>query len=148
MFDPALNSTYIALILKVSNAASVSDYRPINLCNVVYKIFAKALANRLKVVLPAIISPQQSAFVPGCLILDNMLVAYEALHTMHTRMRGKKGFIAIKVDMSKAYDWVEWGFLEEIMCKLGFDELWIARVMTCVSTMSYSTYKWYYNGKY
>jgi hypothetical protein len=138
IFDPALNSTHIALIPKVSNAAFVSDFCPISLCNVVYKIFAKILANRLKMVLPAIISPQQSAFVPGWLITDNILVAHETIHTMSTRVRGKKGFMAIKVDISKAYDRVKWAFLEGIMSKLGFNEVWISRVMTCVTTMSYS----------
>jgi len=58
IFDPALNSTHIALIPKLSNAVSVCDFRPISLCNVAYKIFAKFLANRLKVVLPTIILPQ------------------------------------------------------------------------------------------
>jgi hypothetical protein len=138
IFNPALNSTHIALIPKLPNAVSVSDFCPISLCNVVYKIFAKVLANKLKVVLPAIILPQQSAFVPGHLITDNILVAYEALHTMKTRMRGKKGYMSIKIDISKAYDRVEWAFLEGIMRRMGFDEVWIARVMVCVSTVSYS----------
>jgi hypothetical protein len=97
MFDPALNSTHIALIPKVSNAAIVFEYRPIILCNVTYKIIAKVLANGLKVVLPTIISQQQSAFVPGRLISENIIVAYEALHTMNSRMRGKKEYMAIKV---------------------------------------------------
>lgn len=113
-------------------------FRPISLCNVAYKIIAKVLANRLKVVLPDIISRQQSAFVPGRLISDNIIVAYEALHTMNTWMRGKKGYMAINVDMSKTYDMMEWEFLEEIMRKLGFDELWILRVMACVTTVTYS----------
>lgn len=65
-------------------------------------------------------------------------MAHEALHTVNSQMRGKKWCMAIKVDMSKAYDRVEWEFLEAIMCKLGFDELWIARVMVCVSTVAYS----------
>jgi hypothetical protein len=79
------------------------------------------LANRLKKVLPHIISPNQSAFIPGRLISDNVLVAFEALQTMDTRMTGRKGFMALKLDMRKAYDRVEWDFLEAIMMKLGFD---------------------------
>jgi hypothetical protein len=85
-----------------------------------YKIIAKILANKLKQVLAEIISKQQSAFVPGRLITDNVLVAYKALHTMSTRMKGRKGYMAIKLDMSKAYDRMEWAFLEAMMRSLGF----------------------------
>jgi hypothetical protein len=137
-FDPSINSTYIALIPKVTGAVFVNEFWPISLCNVVYKIMAKALANQLKGILPRIISKHQSAFVPGRLISDNVLVAYEALHTMATRMKGKKSYMAIKVDMSKAYDRVEWGFLEGVMRKLGFDERWISIIITCVTMVSYS----------
>jgi len=66
------------------------------------------------------------------------LVAFEALHTMFSRMKGKKGFMAIKVDMSKAYDRVEWAFLEAIMHKLDFAQRWISMIIQCVSTVSYS----------
>jgi len=89
--DLAFNSTFIVLIPKLQAAISVDEYRPISLCNVLYKIVAKVLANRLKQVLPTVISPNQSVFVLGHLIIDNILVAYEALHTMNTRMRGKRG---------------------------------------------------------
>jgi len=92
IFDPSLNLTYLALIPKKSNAVLVSDFRPISLCSVLNKIISKAIANKLKLVLDQIISLFQSAFVPGCLIMDNILVAYEAFHTMSTHMKGKKGY--------------------------------------------------------
>ena len=121
---PPLNHTFIVLILKIKNPIKVSDFRPISLCNVIYKIIAKVLANRLKQILPQIISPTQNAFVPRRLITDNVLVAYEVLHAMQGRKKGKTGALSLKLDVSKAYDRVEWDFLKRVMIKMGFPEVW------------------------
>ena len=116
----------------------MSDYRPISLCNVIYKIISKVMSNRLKQILPQLISPTQSAFVPSSLITDNVLVAYKTLHSMHRRKSGKKCSIALKLDISKAYDRIKWDFLKNIMLRLGFPGAWIDQVMTCVSSSSFS----------
>ena len=86
----------------------MSDFRLISLYNVIYNIISKVLENRLKQVFPHIILPTQSAFVPGRLITDNVLVAYETLHTVHAKKKGKKGTLALKLYINKAYDRVEW----------------------------------------
>lgn len=136
--DESLNATNIALIPKIPNPDAVSDFRPISLCNILYKLISKILANRIKKVLPTIISSTQSAFIPRRLITDNITATYETMHTMQTNMWSKMGYMGIKLDMSKAYDRVEWPFLEAIMGKLGFSDWWIKLIMSCVPSVSYS----------
>jgi hypothetical protein len=126
------NITTIVLIPKVNNPESVTHFCPICLCNVLYKLISKVLANRLKVLLPHIISQTQSAFIPGRLITDNVLLAYEITHMMHKIKGGSDSLVAVKLDMSKAYDRMEWSFMEMIMEKMGFVEAWIKLVMNYV----------------
>ncbi|KAL5856494.1 hypothetical protein ACOSQ3_003952 [Xanthoceras sorbifolium] len=114
-----MGEAIVALIPKVKTPVRVSDFRPISLCNVTYKLVAKVLANRLKLVLGDVVDSSQSAFVPGRLITDNVVVGFECLHHLIGCKRGPKGFAAFKLDMSKAYDRVEWVFLDKNHVKTG-----------------------------
>jgi len=88
-FPNGLNETYICLIPKVKCPQKITEFRPISLCNVIYKIVAKILANRLKKILPDVISESQSAFVPGRQITDNVIAAFETMHSIDQRRKGK-----------------------------------------------------------
>lgn len=132
-----VNSTVLVLIPKVKNPQELPQFRPIALCNVLYKICSKVIANRLRLVLDDIISEEQSAFVPGWLITDNVLVAYENIHYLKKK-KGKTGAYAVKLDMAKAYDRVEWNYLRCIMIKLGFREALVKLIMKCVETVRFS----------
>lgn len=98
----------------------ITKFRPISLCNVIYKIISKVVANRLKRILVVVINELQSAFVLGRLITNNVLVAFETMHCIDQRKKGKEALMAIKLNMSKAYDKVEWVYLEAMMRKIGF----------------------------
>ena len=134
---PKLNKTNISLIPKINNPKRMTDFHPISLCNVVYKLISKILANHLKALLPHIISKNQNAFTSDRLITHNVLVAFELMHYLHHKTLGKEGFMAVKLDMSKAFDKVEWGFISKFMEKMGFCNRWINLVMQCISSVSY-----------
>ncbi|XP_057755680.1 uncharacterized protein LOC130974857 [Arachis stenosperma] len=113
------------------------DFRPISLCNVVYKIITKVLTNRLRPFLPDIVSPLQGGFIPGRGAPDNIIVAQEILNFMkHTK--SKKGTIAFKIDLEKAYDRVDWRFLESTLIAFGFPIITVNLIMTCVRASSLS----------
>jgi hypothetical protein len=95
------------------------------------------LALRLKVILPEVVSPTRRDFVSGRLITDNVLVTYECVHSIKNKRNGKSGYCAVKLDMHKAYDRVEWIFLENMTRKLGFAERWISLMMACVNSVRY-----------
>ena len=133
-FPYNLNDTLLCLIPKCTDPQSMKDLRPISLCNVIYKIIAKVLANRMKHILSRIISSTQSAFAPGRSITDNVMIACELLHYMNSKKRGNVGEVALKLDISKAYDRVDWKFLQHMLQILGFDDRWIKWIMMCVTT--------------
>ena len=114
------------------------DYRPISLSNVVSRMVSEVLANKLKGILPNIISNAQSAFVPDRLITDNTAVAYEMLHRLRNKRQWKVGHMTIKLVINKAYDRVEWEFLRNIMLKVSFSAKWVDLAMQGMSSSSYS----------
>jgi hypothetical protein len=134
----SLNFTHIALIPKVKSPESMTQFRPINLCNVLYKIISKVLMNRMKTILPLVVFDSQRAFVPGRMISDNIMIAFEIIHYLKNKRVGKVPQMAAKLDMSKAYDRVEWDYLKKMMLKLGFNEKWVALIIECVTSVSYS----------
>lgn len=109
-----------------------------SLCNVSMKIIMKALANIFSQILPYIISDLQSALVKDRIITDNVILAHEIIHHIRMKKYSGKGFLSIKVDMSKAYDRVEWDFLRVLIFKLGFAESWVNKVMKYVESVKHS----------
>ncbi|KAL4297993.1 hypothetical protein GQ457_12G013480 [Hibiscus cannabinus] len=132
-----VNQTVIVLISKIDSPTLMKHFRPISLCTVVYKTCSKVLVNRMKPLMSCCIAENQSAFVPGRLISDNVIVANELFHYLNGSKNGPNKGAAIKLDMEKAYDRVEWHFLSDVMKKMGFADGWIKSIMMCVTTVSF-----------
>ncbi|KAL0392714.1 UNVERIFIED_CONTAM: hypothetical protein Sradi_2494200 [Sesamum radiatum] len=131
-----LNVTLLALIPKVQSPSTVSEFQPISCCNVVYKAITKILVQRIREVLDKIISPSQNAFVSGCSIDDNILLAQKLFMGYNKKHLSRR--CALKVDLRKAYDTVEWDFLIAVIHVFGSLQLVIHWIKECVTTPTFS----------
>ncbi|KAG7564362.1 Reverse transcriptase domain [Arabidopsis suecica] len=130
------NATTLILIPKIPNASSTSEFRPISLCNTVYKVISKLLAGRLQTLLPCFISNSQSAFLPGRLLAENVLLASELVNGYGRKNIGPSGML--KVDLRKAFDSVKWEFILAILRALHFPDRFTAWISQCISTPQFS----------
>lgn len=130
-----INTTFIALIPKVASPQKINDFRPISLVGSLYKILAKLLSNRLRGVIGSVVSESQSAFVKNRQILDGILIANEVVDEA---CKSKKELMLFKVDFEKAYDSVDWGYLDTVMGCMSFPVLWRKWIKECVSTATTS----------
>lgn len=127
----SINSSFITLIPKKENAVGLGDFRPISQVGSVYKVLSKVLSNRLKTVLPEIISEVQSAFLCGRNILDGVLIANEVVDGWR---KVKKVGVILKLDFEKAYNSINWEFIFSMLARFGFGGRWITWIKECVST--------------
>ncbi|RHN56552.1 putative RNA-directed DNA polymerase [Medicago truncatula] len=130
-----INTTFIVLIPKVDNPQRLNEFRPISLVGSMYKIIAKLLANRLRLVIGSVISETQSAFIKNRQILDGILIANEVVDEAK---KFKKDLMLFKVDFEKAYDSVEWDYLDSVMERMSFPVLWRKWIRECVGTATAS----------
>lgn len=129
---PETNDVLLVLIAKVSKSEIITQFRPISLCNVLFKTITKTMVERLKSVISKLIGPAQASFIPGRLSTDNIVLVQEAVHSMR-RKKGRKGWMLLKLDLEKAYDRIRWDFLEDTLVAVGFSEDWVRWIMRCVS---------------
>ncbi|KAL9663675.1 hypothetical protein QQ045_019066 [Rhodiola kirilowii] len=133
-----LNDTILVLIPKQKTISDrLENFRPISLATVTSKVVAKAITARLQVILPEVISFEQSAFVKNRLITDNFIVAHECAHYIRKQTKGRKCFASLKLDIAKAYDRIDWNFLSCILLQLGFHQVWVSRIMAYVFAVRY-----------
>jgi exonuclease III len=132
---PALNATFITLIPKEERVTHPKQFRPISLCNVIYKIITKVIANRLKPILPLIISKEQSGYVEGRQIMDSVILANEVVHSLKTS--NTPGML-IKLDLSKAFDRLSWQYMRAVLDSFGFSKEWVDWILALTSSPFFS----------
>ena len=131
-----VNASLIVLIPKISNPTSINHFRPISLCNVEYKIISKLLVEKIRPLLDKMIYPTQLAFIPNRWIAENQIIVQEVLHSFKTR-KTKSGLMAIKLDLQKAYERVNWNFLKAVLLHFGFNEIFTRWIIAYVSSMTF-----------
>ena len=128
-----LNKTHIVLISKIRGPETIGNYRPINLCNSVYKI----IVARIRLHLDTLVSPYQTTFIPGRRGVDDAIIVQELIHTIG-RAKGIKGSMAIKIDLERTYDRIEGSFIREMLINFNFPNNLIDIIMSCVTSVSTS----------
>ncbi|GLT27521.1 hypothetical protein SLA2020_025080 [Shorea laevis] len=131
-FEHSLLQAHITLIPKGENPNIIQKFRPICLLNVPYKILSKVIVNRLRPHLQNLIGPLQNSFLASRSTTDNIILSQEAIHSM-CRMKGKKGPMAFKIDLHKAFDSVDWDFLREVLVDFNIPAPLIKLIMFSVT---------------
>ncbi|XP_020684353.2 uncharacterized protein LOC110100971 [Dendrobium catenatum] len=136
--------TLIVHIPKVSNPILPSNYRPISLCNSVYKVAARVLLNRLSEVIPKLITREQAAFIRGRSLSDHVLIAQEVFYKFRIS-KANKGMVSFKIDMEQAYDSISWGALTKVLLYFNFPPKFSSLLMSCVKDPKFALI---INGRY
>ncbi|KAH1073281.1 hypothetical protein J1N35_025609 [Gossypium stocksii] len=134
--------TILVLIPKKERPEDFSDFRPISLCSIMYKLVMKVIANRFKVVFPNYISLEQAGFIAGRNISDNIIIAQEIIHSMRSKKAGRN-WMAIKLDLEKTYDRISWDFIDMTLAAAGIPDFLRKVIMSAISS---STMQILWNG--
>ena len=136
-FPDGLNDAYLVLISKVDSPSKPNQFRPIGLCNIVYKLVTKVIVNHIKPVLSTLIAPTQCSFVPKRQITDNVIIVQEMLHSMRGK-QGNRGSMMVKIDFEKAYDRLKWSFIRDTLLEICLPQTMVDVVMNCIESAKLS----------
>ena len=136
-FPDGLNDAFLVLIPKVDSPSKPNQFRPIGLCNIVYKLVTKVIVNRIKPILSSLVAPTQCSFVPKRQITDNVIIVQEMLHSMRHK-QGRRGSMMIKIDFEKAYDRLRWSFIRDTLLELRLPQTMVDVVMNCIESAKLS----------